>query len=267
MLGSRLVEPGSASVALSAGTSSMYRGGWSGDSWLSINAQTLCGLVKVRMGIAEGLEIDFESCVYSLCKSLKNRGSFGVSVGFDGIVAADLTSQADGGSNPCFTARISLLGGDGGSVPSLTASFAFTIPCGPDRSFARPGAAEVGGFLDASWDMLSPLHVHFSAGWMHEPFLANLEPGPRLDLRDSWFLAFGLELEVSSWMSAHLQFEGMGNPYPRTGNYRLDSHPVQATAALSFRPLKSARVFASFSEDLSRTAPDFAVQAGAEFGF
>jgi hypothetical protein len=78
------------------------------------------------------------------------------------------------------------------------------------------------------------------------------------------FAACGVEWRVTDFLSANLQIEAMNNPYPRTGNYRLDHHPFQVTVGMCAAPWDCMRWTLTFSEDLSRTAPDFAVSLTAQ---
>ncbi len=260
--GARVAGPGTAEVALYFATSSIYRGGGTADSSLSLTAQTWCGRLDASVGIAGGLELGLETGLYDLEKSLKNEGDLNVYVGYKGVTVADIRRPVSGLSNPAFRARLGLDGSDGGEFPSAALSLVFTIPCAPDSGFARPQGPEFGLFLDLTWEFLRPFYIHCGFGYIREPVLKAAGEGPSLDASDVWFLGLEVEFRATDFMSLHLQFEGMNNPYPRTGNYRLDQNPVQASAGVSLRPSKQLEIFISFSEDLSRTAPDFCAAAG-----
>jgi hypothetical protein len=242
----------------------MYRGGWAPNASISLSAQTWAPRLSLCAGLTDDLEMGLSLGGYGLGRSLKNPGDLRVHVGYEGVTAVDLREESWGGSNPRLRLRVSLLQQKNPSVPKLTLGCLLTFPAASDRSFARPGGPEFGLSLDASWDLLSPFILHLTAETVLEGELAGLESGEGIRTSPLFFGAVGLELRLWEVLTAHLQLELLRNPFPRTRNYRFDHHPFQVTAGLRLQPRPDLALFLTFSEDLSRTAPDFGVGIGVE---
>jgi hypothetical protein len=264
MRGACVASPGETRVLLLEGTSSIYRGGSTGDASLGLSVQTLRSRIHIGIGVVEDLELGLELSLVRVERSWKNDDGCRLYVRYEDTIVADIDSTTLGAANPAFRASFLFIDASDDLVPRLAATAVFTFPLGADRTYSRPDGVEFGLFLDAAWSFLAPFHFHMTLGWVLGPSLPDLAGGPALDLENQVFGGFEAQWRPAEAVALHVQFIALRNPFPRTGNYRLDDPPVQVTAGVSVLPSCGLRLFLTFSEDLSRLAPDFGIELGME---
>jgi hypothetical protein len=132
------------------------------------------------------------------------------------------------------------------------------------EGFAGSPFPDLGGYFDLTLYCGARIFLH---GMLGAVTLAPLRgrDGGEVALGTAVPFRVAFEWQWTERIGAHLQIEGCNNFYPPSGHPRLDEHPMQITAGLSFRPRKGFFGYIGFSEDITRSAPDFAVSAGVRF--
>jgi hypothetical protein len=222
-----------------------------------VSAQTVQCRLEAAVGIADILSAGFEVPVLAHARSFKEADEpFQVGIRYGGTTLADSTEPVGGLGD----ARLSLSAflrdpGEGVSLIRITA--VLKVPCGRRAGYFGTGAADAGIFLDATVDLARGFYLHGLLGCVHLGDPRGLHGGVRPDLGTGVPFAAGIEARLGWGWAAIVQVEGVNNVYPRTGAPRLDEHAVQATAGFSWRFAPGAGATLSFSEDLSRSVPDF----------
>jgi hypothetical protein len=112
------------------------------------------------------------------------------------------------------------------------------------------------------------------------PFILYLNPGivllsdpethgADIHVDDMMTLLAGIEYEVSETLSLMGQFNFVTSPFHRTGIEQMDQDSLELALGFAVRVPQDVIFEFAFSEDLTRTAPDFTVHCGLryEFGF
>lgn len=133
-------------------------------------------------------------------------------------------------------------------------------PSGRREEFEGTGRPDFGAALDATFALGSGFFAHGMIGFTLLGDPEGLQGG-EVSVKTGVPFRLGFEWNAGGGIGVHLQVEGSNNVYPESGNERLDEHPIQVTGGGSWRVGDLVFHFA-FSEDATRSAPDFSVSAG-----
>jgi hypothetical protein len=249
-------------LAATAGTGQVWRGDTGPGGSFGASAQTVAATLEGCTGIGDFLSAGFEVPALAHARSFKrpeDRCRVDLRYGETVLAASD---EPDGGLADSRFAIAAHARNPRVGISWVRLSAVLKAPSGRREAFAGTGSADFGAFLDVCLEPVPGLYVHGLVGAVRPGSVPGLAGGPRARFRAAVPFAVGLEARLGSGWAAVLQVNGSNNFHPETGCARLDEHPLQATAGCSWRFAGRAGLFLSFSEDLSRGAPDFAVSCG-----
>jgi hypothetical protein len=254
-------EPDGIRISLDAGTGQVWKGDSGPGGAVGINAQTVMLRFAGQWSLAPILSAGWEIPFLFHARSFK-RGEdpFHVGIEYGGVVLADAHDPIGGISDACLSLSLHHWNPED-PLRLLRLTACLKVPSGGRQGYVGTGRAEFGGMLDFSWDTRRRIFFHGRVGLVR---VGDPEDrwGEKVDMGLAIPFRAALEWRPSGSVGVHLQLEGSNNFHPVTDHERLDEHPVQLTAGVSYQPHPGVAFWLSFSEDVTRGAPDFAVCAG-----
>ena len=203
-----------------------------------------------RMGMVEGIETGFELAWVRHSKSPKSQERAHVVAVYRGETWLDVREPDAGIYDPELWVKWAV------AEDALGVRISVTIPGGDRDAGTGTGTVQSAVALLAG----APLGNGFQIDAMlsvtnaGRPRTAN---GGRVDVDPIWQGTLSLGWDGPWGISANLQLLAANNPFPSTGNDRLDLDVGEVLLGLRWRPAPGAAVGVIFTEDFSRIAPDF----------
>ena len=153
-----------------------------------------------------------------------------------------------------------------GSHQGLTSSLlaALKIPTGDQQHGFGSGGFDQGLMLLNQY-RVSPLILYLNPGfvWLSDPETQ----GADIHVKDMMTLLAGIEYEVSDTWSLIGQFNFVTSPFHNTGIAQMDQDSLELALGSAFSMWDNTIFEFAFSEDLTRTAPDFTIHGAFRYEF
>jgi hypothetical protein len=259
-------EPDGVRLSFDMGTGQVWKGDSGPGGTIGISAQTVSVRFAGQWSLANFLSAGWEIPFLFHAKSFKrSQDPFNMDIEYGSAVLADADSPTGGISDACLSLSLHHVGIKD-PLKLLRLSALLKVPSGGRKAYIGTGRAELGGFLDFSVETKFRIFLHGRIGvvYVGDP---RGESGGKAEMGAAIPFRAGIEWRPTRGPGIHLQVEGSNNFHPETGHERLDAHPLQATLGVSYNPGPGTTLWLGFSEDLTRSAPDFAVSAGFATAF
>jgi hypothetical protein len=220
------------------------------NSAVSITEGAWQSVWRWRFGVVEGIEAGFELAWVRHSKSPKSDERAMVRAQYRGETWLDVREADAALYDPALWVKWAV------AEDSLAVRLSATIPAGERDAGTGLGTVQTAVTLLAG----APLGHGFRADAMlsvtnaGRPRTAN---GGRVSVDPIWQGMLALGWDGPWGLSANLHVLAANNPFPTTGNDRLDLDVGEVLLALRWRPAPGAAIGVVFTEDLSRIAPDF----------
>ena len=155
-----------------------------------------------------------------------------------------------------FSAKLALTGVERSQGFASSLSAALKVPTGKvEQGFGSGGYDQALALLNRY--RLSPVSFYLNPGyvWLSDPESIDAD----IQVDDMLTLLVGVEWEVFQNLSGLAQLNFMTSPLAHTGIPQLDEDSLELVLGFCFVPTDNVILEVAFSEDLTRTAPDFTV--------
>ena len=158
-----------------------------------------------------------------------------------------------------ISAKLALAGAESSQGFASSLSAALKIPTGEVERGLGSGRYDQALVLLNRY-RLSPLNFYLNPGyvWLSDPDSTDAD----IQVDDMLTMLLGVEWELFQNLSGVVQFNYMTTPLAHTAIPQLDQDSLELVLGLCFSPSDNVILEVAFSEDLTRTAPDFTVHGG-----
>ncbi len=203
-----------------------------------------------RFGVVEGVESGFELSWVRHSKSPKSHEQVHVQAVYRGETWLDVTEPDSGLYDPELWVKWAF-------VPNtLAVRLSTTLPAGDRDAGTGVGTAQAAIALLAGAPLGRGFRVDLMAS-LSSPGRPRTANDGRVSVDPIWQGMVSLGWDGPWGISANLQVLAANNPFPSTGNDRLDLDVGEVLIGLRWRPAPGVALGLVFTEDLSRIAPDF----------
>ena len=153
-----------------------------------------------------------------------------------------------------------------GNHPGLTSSllFALKLPTGDSEHGFGSGRSDQGLLLLNQYG-ISPFTLYLNTGIL---LLSDPETqGADIHVSDMLTLLAGVEYTISDTLSLLGQFNFATSPFHNTGIAQMDQDSLELALGFAFSMSDNTIFEFAFSEDLTRTAPDFTIHGALRYKF
>lgn len=220
------------------------------NSAVSITEGAWQSVWRWRFGVVEGIETGFELAWVRHSKSPKSQERAALRAAYRGETWLDVREPDSAFYDPALWVKWAV------AEDTVAVRLSLTVPAGERSAGTGVGTVQTAVTLLAG----APLGHGFRADAMlsvTNPGRPRSANGGRVQVDPIWQGLLALGWDGPWGLSANLHVLAANNPFPTTGNDRLDLDVGEVLLALRWRPAPGAAIGVVFTEDLSRIAPDF----------
>lgn len=203
-----------------------------------------------RFGVVEGIETGFELAWVRHSRSPKSHERVNLQAVYRGETWLNVTGPDAGLYDPELWMKWAV------AHDQLAVRLSATLPAGDRNAGTGTGTVQAAIALLAG----APIGRGFRLDAMvsvTNPGRPRTAAGGRVSVDPIWLGSLSLGWDGPWGLSANLQLLGANNPFPRTGNDRLDLDVGEVLLGLRWRPAPDVALGLIFTEDFTRIAPDF----------